>query len=27
VVNLIATPGRVTSYPRIPGHEIAGDVV
>ena len=27
VVNLIATPGRVTSYPRIPGHEIAGDIV
>ncbi len=26
-MNLIATPGRVTSYPRIPGHEIAGDVV
>ena len=26
VVNLIATPGRVTSYPRIPGHEIAGEV-
>ena len=27
VVNLIATPGRVTAYPRIPGHEIAGDIV
>jgi alcohol dehydrogenase, propanol-preferring len=27
VVNLIATPGRVTSYPRIPGHEIAGEIV
>jgi propanol-preferring alcohol dehydrogenase len=27
VVNLIATPGRVSAYPRIPGHEIAGDVV
>jgi D-arabinose 1-dehydrogenase-like Zn-dependent alcohol dehydrogenase len=27
VVNLIATPDRVTSYPRIPGHEIAGDIV
>jgi propanol-preferring alcohol dehydrogenase len=27
VVNLIATPGRVTAYPRIPGHEIAGEVV
>ncbi|MEO7726888.1 MAG: alcohol dehydrogenase catalytic domain-containing protein [Burkholderiales bacterium] len=27
VVNLLATPGRVTSYPRIPGHEIAGDIV
>ena len=27
VVNLLATPGRVTAYPRIPGHEIAGDVV
>jgi len=27
VVSMIATPGRVTSYPRIPGHEIAGTVV
>lgn len=27
VVNLLATPGRVTAYPRIPGHEIAGDIV
>jgi propanol-preferring alcohol dehydrogenase len=27
VVNMLATPGRVTAYPRIPGHEIAGDVV
>src|SRR5476649_2585028 len=27
VLNLLATPGRVTSYPRIPGHEIAGDIV
>src|SRR4051812_1840902 len=27
VVNLIATAGRITAYPRIPGHEIAGDVV
>jgi len=27
VVNLLATPGRVTAYPRIPGHEIAGDAV
>lgn len=27
VVNMIATPGRVTAYPRIPGHEIAGEVV
>ena len=27
VVNLIATPRRVTSYPRIPGHEIAGEIV
>ena len=27
VVILIATPGRVTSYPRIPGHEIAGEIV
>ena len=27
VVNLLATPGRVTHYPRIPGHEIAGEVV
>jgi propanol-preferring alcohol dehydrogenase len=26
VVNLLATPGRVTAYPRIPGHEVAGDV-
>ncbi len=27
VVILVATPGRVTSYPRIPGHEVAGEVV
>ncbi len=27
VVNLLATPGRVDRYPRIPGHEIAGEVV
>ena len=27
VVNLLATPGRVRQYPRIPGHEIAGRVV
>lgn len=27
VVNMIDTPGRVTAYPRIPGHEIAGEVV
>ncbi len=27
VVNLLATPGRVTSYPRIPGHEVAGEIV
>jgi len=27
VVNLLATPGRVDHYPRIPGHEIAGEVV
>lgn len=27
VVNLLATPGRVKTYPRIPGHEIAGRVV
>ena len=27
VVIMIATPGRVTSFPRIPGHEIAGEVV
>ena len=27
VVNLIRTPGRVTSYPRIPGHEVAGVVM
>lgn len=27
VVIMIGTPGRVTSFPRIPGHEIAGEVV
>ncbi|MGZ8263772.1 MAG: alcohol dehydrogenase catalytic domain-containing protein [Burkholderiales bacterium] len=27
VVAMIGTPGRVTSFPRIPGHEIAGEVV
>jgi propanol-preferring alcohol dehydrogenase len=27
VVSMIATPGRVTSYPRIPGHEIAGEII
>jgi len=27
VVIMIKTPGRVTSYPRIPGHEVAGVVV
>jgi len=27
VVNLLATPGRVKTYPRIPGHEIAGKVL
>jgi len=27
VVNLLATPGRVDRYPRIPGHEIAGEVI
>jgi propanol-preferring alcohol dehydrogenase len=27
VVILIGTPGRVTSKPRIPGHEIAGEAV
>ena len=27
VVSMIATPGRITSFPRIPGHEIAGEVV
>lgn len=27
VTSMIATPGRVTSFPRIPGHEIAGEVV
>ncbi len=27
VVIMIATPGRIKSYPRIPGHEIAGEVV
>jgi D-arabinose 1-dehydrogenase-like Zn-dependent alcohol dehydrogenase len=27
VVIMVATPGRITSYPRIPGHEIAGEIV
>ncbi len=27
VVIMIATPGIVTAYPRIPGHEVAGEVV
>jgi D-arabinose 1-dehydrogenase-like Zn-dependent alcohol dehydrogenase len=27
VVIMIATPGRIKTYPRIPGHEIAGEVV
>ena len=27
VVIMIATPGRITTYPRIPGHEIAGEVI
>ena len=27
VVIMTATPGRIMSYPRIPGHEIAGEVV
>jgi len=27
VVIMVATPGRIKSYPRIPGHEIAGEVV
>jgi len=27
VVSMIATPGRVTTFPRIPGHEIAGEVI
>jgi D-arabinose 1-dehydrogenase-like Zn-dependent alcohol dehydrogenase len=27
VVIMIATPGRITAYPRIPGHEIAGEIV
>lgn len=27
VVSMIATPGRITAFPRIPGHEIAGEVV
>jgi propanol-preferring alcohol dehydrogenase len=27
VVLMTAVPGRVTSFPRIPGHEVAGDVV
>src|SRR3972149_5211342 len=25
VVIMTATPGRVTAYPRIPGHEVAGE--
>ena len=24
VVHMIANPGQVTAYPRIPGHEVAG---
>ena len=27
VVIMIASPGRITAYPRIPGHEIAGEIV
>ena len=27
VVIMVGVPGRVTSFPRIPGHEVAGDVV
>jgi propanol-preferring alcohol dehydrogenase len=27
VVIMIATPGRIQAYPRIPGHEIAGEIV
>ncbi|HSD99303.1 MAG TPA: alcohol dehydrogenase catalytic domain-containing protein, partial [Burkholderiales bacterium] len=27
VVIMVATPGRIKSYPRIPGHEVAGEVV
>jgi D-arabinose 1-dehydrogenase-like Zn-dependent alcohol dehydrogenase len=27
VVSMTANPGRVTSFPRIPGHEVAGEVV
>jgi propanol-preferring alcohol dehydrogenase len=27
VVIMVGVPGRVTSYPRIPGHEVAGEVV
>jgi propanol-preferring alcohol dehydrogenase len=27
VVIMIATPGRIKTYPRIPGHEIAGEIV
>jgi propanol-preferring alcohol dehydrogenase len=27
VVIMVATPGRIQSYPRIPGHEIAGEIV
>lgn len=26
VVIMTANPGRVTSFPRIPGHEVAGEV-
>ncbi len=27
VVIMVATPGRIAAYPRIPGHEIAGEIV
>jgi D-arabinose 1-dehydrogenase-like Zn-dependent alcohol dehydrogenase len=27
VVHMIANPGQVTAYPRIPGHEVAGEIV
>ncbi|MBC7779432.1 MAG: alcohol dehydrogenase catalytic domain-containing protein [Proteobacteria bacterium] len=27
VVHMLANPGQVTAYPRIPGHEVAGEIV